>query len=406
MCPTITKSITSELHTMTVYPLLKGTYHLEIYDSIQEASHKWSLLAPANNVFLQVPYFQFLEKNPPKGLGFRYLVFSKSTEVIGIAMCQLVQLRIGEALSDKDIPTYQQKVNAWILKLANMNAVISGNLLLTGDHGSTFHTAITPSLKYQLLKEGMDKITNHLKKQNHPVSLVIIKDIPAEKQSFLKTGIGKQYNEFALQPNMVLPMRKEWQSFEDYLAAMTSKARTRAKRAFKLGSALEKKEFTVDSLQAFLPQIDQLYKNIADKAGFNVVYLDGHYFMAFKEHFPQCFRIFGYFLEDELVAFYTTFKNHQELEAHYLGFDEGNNRKYQIYLNVLFDIIRNGINAQVTHINFARTALEIKSSVGAQPEELYFYGKHTNSLKNQIFTPVLAYFQPKVEWKPRNPFKK
>jgi len=202
----------------------------------------------------------------------------------------------------------------------------------------------------------------------------------------LQAVLGNSYNEFNLQPNMVLDIPENWETFDDYLQALTSKSRVRAKRAFKKGKDISKKEFTIDLIKAFL--------------------LSGEYFLNFKEHFPDRFRVFGYFIEDELIAFYTTFQNHQELEAHFLGFDTVNNRTYQAYLNILFDIIQVGIATKSKQVNFARTALEIKSSVGAKPVPLYYFGKHTNTMKNQIFSPVLSYFQPKVDWKPRNPFKK
>jgi len=400
-------SIISLENTMTIYPILNGMYQLEIYDSINEAANKWSTIAPDTDLFLQVPYYQFLESHPPQGLSFKYLVFSKHNKAIGIAPCQLVQMRVGEALTDKKIPAYQQKLNALILKLANMNAIIVGNLLLTGDHSCYFlKEAVAQNQEYLLLKEGLELLKNYLKEKDHAISLIIFKDIEENKKTNFQNALGTAYNKFELQPNMTLAIHPEWTTFDAYLGALHSKARTRLKRAIKSGQALEKKEFTIELVKAFLPQIDSLYKCIANKAGFNVLHLDGAYFLAFKEHFPKEFQIFGYFVGDELIAFYTTFKNKEELEAHYLGFDTENNYKYQAYLNILLDIIRIGIDSKTTKINFARTALEIKSSVGAIPEQLHFFGKHTNPLKNQIFSPILAYFQPKEEWIPRNPFKK
>ena len=103
MCLSTTKSIIGQSNKMAVFPLLNGTYQLEIYNSIREAEHRWSVIAPANNDFLQIPYFHFLEQHPPRGLSFRYLVFTQSDTVIGIALCQLVQLRVGDALTDNDI---------------------------------------------------------------------------------------------------------------------------------------------------------------------------------------------------------------------------------------------------------------------------------------------------------------
>ena len=390
---------------MTVTPLLKGRYQVEIHSSIADAATNWSAIAPANNTFLQVPYFQCLEAHPPKGITFKYLVFLQDQRPVGFAHCQLVQMKVGESLLDKDLPAYQQKINGLILKMANMNAIIAGNLLLTGNYGSHFVDGIPIDLQYQLIQEALEVLKTKLQAANHPISLLIFKDITDGQKGNAKKVLGKAYNEFAFQPNMMMELPEEWTTFEDYLAALQSKSRVRTKRAFKKGAMLVKKEFTVDLMRAFLPRIDYLYKCIADKAGFNLVYLDGQYFLNLKEHFPEKFRVFGYFLGDELIAFYTTFQNHEELEAHYLGFDAQHNRTHQVYLNILFDIIRVGIDTSVKKVNFARTALEIKSSVGAKPEPLHYFGKHTNSIKNQVFSPILAYFQPKIEWTPRNPFK-
>ena len=391
---------------MNSYSIAKNSYQVELYDTIDKAAEKWAQIEPADDAFLQVPYFRFLEDSPPTGIRFRYLVFTDKEKVVGIAYCQLAELKVGDALSDKEIPAYQQKINALILKMANMNAIIAGNLLLTGDHGSHFSSNLPTSITHQLLQEGVEKLKENLKKEKHSISLQIIKDIADTKKESLQPVLSKaSYNEFNLQPNMVLAIPDHWETFDGYLKALTSKSRVRAKRAFKLGKDIRKKEFTIELMKAFLPQIDALYKSIADNAGFNVVYLSGKYFLNFKEHFPDKFRVFGYFIEDELIAFYTTFENYDELEAHYLGFDRDNNRKYQAYLNILFDIINIGITTGAKQVNFARTALEIKSSVGAKPVPLYYYGRHTNTMKNQIFSPVLAYFQPKVDWKPRNPFK-
>ncbi len=406
MCLKSTMSSIIREDTMTSYTIAKNSYQVEVYDTINKAAEKWAQLEPIDNIFLQTSYFRFLEDSTLAGIRFKYLVFKDKEKVVGIAYFQLVQLKVGDSLTDKKIPAYQQKINSVILKMANMNAIISGNLLLTGDHGTHFSPAVPIPLTHQLLQEGLDILKKDLKQKKHPISLQIIKDIEVPKKKGLQTALGKSYNEFTLQPNMVLDIPEHWENFDDYLQALTSKSRVRAKRAFKKGKDISKKEFTIDLMKAFLPQIDSLYKAIADNAGFNVVYLSGAYFLNFKEHFPDKFRVFGYFIDDELIAFYTTFQNHHELEAHFLGFDTTNNRKYQAYLNILFDIIQVGIASKSKQINFARTALEIKSSVGAKPVPLYYYGKHTNAVKNQIFSPVLSYFQPKIDWKQRNPFKK
>ena len=56
-------------------------------------------------------------------------------------------------------------------------------------------------------------------------------------------------------------------------------------------------------------------------------------------------------------------------------------------------------------IIFARTALEIKSSVGAKPIEMFGFIHHANAMINKKMDRLFCYLEPKTEWKERNPFK-
>jgi len=407
MCPKIATSINTQHKDKTTFiPLQKGAYQLGITNTISEIAHLWELAAPSHDEFLQVPYLSFMESRPPGDMHFKYLVFCKNNTPIGVAYCQISELKIREALTDPTLSSFRQKLNDTILKAADMNALFCGNILLTGEHGSHFCAeAVDEKTESLLLKEGLEVLKNKCKKEGEHISLLLVKDLDAPRKIALHPNLGKDYKEFSIQPKMILNLRPDWTTFEDYLAAMTSKYRVRAKRAFKKGKGIEKRELNIDSIKAFLPKIDELYKCIAEGAGFNVVTLDGEYFLNFKRHFPEKFRLYGYFLEEEMIAFYTTFHNQEELEAHFLGFANDTNRKYQVYLNILYDLIKAGIEQKAGYINFARTALEIKSSVGAEPVDLFYLGKHTNSLKNTLFTPILAYFNPTVDWVQRRPFK-
>jgi hypothetical protein len=54
---------------------------------------------------------------------------------------------------------------------------------------------------------------------------------------------------------------------------------------------------------------------------------------------------------------------------------------------------------------FCWTALEIKSSVGAKPISMYGLIEHSNPLINLLVSKAFSYFEPKMEWQERNPFK-
>ncbi|MBK7853745.1 MAG: hypothetical protein IPJ79_01465 [Bacteroidetes bacterium] len=54
---------------------------------------------------------------------------------------------------------------------------------------------------------------------------------------------------------------------------------------------------------------------------------------------------------------------------------------------------------------FGRTALEIKTTVGAKPYPLYTYFRLNNSLLNSMIKPLISRSKTE-EWTPRDPFKK
>ncbi|HRW74457.1 MAG TPA: GNAT family N-acetyltransferase, partial [Saprospiraceae bacterium] len=63
------------------------------------------------------------------------------------------------------------------------------------------------------------------------------------------------------------------------------------------------------------------------------------------------------------------------------------------------------IQHRSTSLIFARTAEEIKSSVGAKAVNLTCYIRHRSSFTNRFIRPLLDYLNPVDDWVPRHPFK-
>jgi hypothetical protein len=93
------------------------------------------------------------------------------------------------------------------------------------------------------------------------------------------------------------------------------------------------------------------------------------------------------------------------MDTYFLGYDENVQREKMLYLNMLYDMIAYSINKGFKEIIFARTALEIKSSIGAKPEQMFGFIQHSNPLLNKKMEQFFCYLEPKKEWKQRNPFK-
>ena len=93
------------------------------------------------------------------------------------------------------------------------------------------------------------------------------------------------------------------------------------------------------------------------------------------------------------------------MDTYFLGYDKTLQKTKQLYLNMLLDMVKFAVEQQLESIVFGRTALEIKSTVGAEPVQIYGLIKHSNFFINKFMSKIFPYIEPKVEWLQRKPFK-
>lgn len=409
-----TRRKTKALNQANSYLLKDPSYSIRIYPTIEEVPQEWDHLIEDQNLFQKREYLEVIEAAPPKAIAFAYVLFYHNNRPIGLSINQVISFNITENINAPNrqekkgfLNRTGQKLQTAVTKRLNFRLLVGGNMLLTGEHGFFFlPKACTAKKAYNLLEESMFKVLRYVKKQGVAANGFMIKDVSIANQELTKTWIDHSCHEIAFQPNMILQLRADWNTFEDYLAAMSSKYRVRVRRARKKGKNLERRELDITTIQENNETLIELYKNIANKAGFNIIELHPNYFIELKRRLPKQFHLFGYYLNEELIGFNTAIFNGKELEAHFLGFKEENNPPHQLYLNMLYDIIDLGLEmGNIEDVIFARTAMEIKSSVGAEPHDFFCYFRHPNNLTNRFVPYLINYFEPKVEWQARHPFK-
>jgi hypothetical protein len=394
--------------------ICKSGISVSIFRSVDEVPQgNWKFASNQPNLFLQKKYLSVVEKNPPLRMKFCYFFFYKENKPIGIAIGQIQYFKADESINDEEkkggpcfFMTFFRFLKGLVSSQVEFNILVNGSLLLTGEHGFYFDPKVVRKSKaFELLHKAMDYGMEVFQKKGEKLAGSLAKDFHEENLVHSRKLIELGYNEFTVQPSMLMDVKREWKTFDDYMDALHSKYRVRVRRAFKKAAALEKREFDEKLIHENLPQLYQLYLNIAENSGFNMVNLNDTYLLGLKKQFPDRFRMIAYYLDDKLIGYFTTFLNGDELEAHFLGFEPKYNHDLQIYLNMLYDMVRIGIDSGAKQIIFARTAMAIKSSVGAVAHEMYCYMRHRNSFPNKFIKPLLHYLRPEKDWEPRHPFK-
>lgn len=394
---------TTELNRISLLNHIELTINTNI-----EAAKDWDKMATNQSLFLQRSYLKALESCPPKNMQFAYLTFYKDNQPCGIAYAQIFRFSTYESLkhhrSFNDSNAKFLSLKKWIAHQVEFHSIVCGNVLMTGEYGYTFNQSVDKQEQFGIVNEGLEKLRDLLAQKGIDVAVTLYKDyFESNRQQIDDTPFG----EFQIQPNMIIELKEEWTKFEHYLQAMSSKYRVRTKRAFKKMSGVEKWELSLEEVQLHQSTIYELYDSVVRSAGFNGITLPQNYFTNLKESLTDEFKIIGYFREGQLIGFYTVFleAERQSIESHFLGINHAENRNCQLYLNMLYDMINMGIYHRVKHIYLARTALEIKSSVGATPHEMYFYMQHKKTILNRFTKPLFDLFNPKEPWTQRSPFK-
>ncbi len=387
---------------------------LAVYRTAGSLPDLWDELLPDKQQVMSRAYLRAQEQAPAEGMGYAYLLFYKDRTPVGLAACQLMEFRaLRQIQSLQQAPEGSAMGRLWhsvkraVARHLNYKLIICGATQFTGQHAFVFTPGrLENGQAMALLDEGLQLLAGSFREEGWRAGGIMIKDLENGPLSFLHALEGQGYSAFPFQPNMILPLRPEWLTFDDYLEAMVSKYRVRARRAFKKGKGLVMKEMDEDTLARYQEEVFRLYNEIAGRADFNMLTLPKGYFLALKQAMPRRFRVFGYYHKEELVGFCSTLSNGPEMEAHFIGFRPEANREHQLYLNMLYDMVRIGIEEEKKEkIVFSRTAMEIKSSVGAEPLKMYVALRHLNPALNRLLPALVRWLEPKEEgWVQRHPF--
>ena len=384
-----------------------NTNNALFFSSVDEISDAiWQNLNCEANIYLHRDFLKSIEKNHSNIL-FQYIVLlDKNSEPKAFTTIQIIDFYLDAIQNDlksvvEKVKHFGQKLHL-IPKEKPLKILISGNSFVSGEHGIFIKQNED---KKAIIKE-LAKAILHLTSTNKNLKIdaFLLKDFINESLFITNELKDYNYHPFSVEPNMIFYLQKKWHNFDDYLAAMKTKFRVKAKKALQLSEPLIVKNITEDNIEHHLVKMADLYQKVATNATFNLADFNLQTYKDLKLKFGENYILKTYWLEDKIVGFLSGIINNDSLDAHFVGIDYQLNRKYAIYQRMLYDYILIAIQRNLNIINFGRTASEIKSSVGAIPQDLTMYLRHKKSITNRILKLFLQGVQP-TPFQQKHPFK-
>ena len=372
----------------------------KIFSSVHDIPKTyWDNLDCCTNIYYSPGFLEAFELGNDD-IEYNYVFIVKHNKAVAFANTQLVTISI-------ETITKNIKAKGWLKSIINnlfcrneIKVLFCGNVFLSGEYGTFLKDGEKKVETFKRLAEGIRR----LKKRTKRLHGLFVKDFLDDSLYITKHLTSFDYAPLKVEPNMIINLQPQWQSFEDYKLALKSKYRIKANKADSKSETLVSKLFTKEDIQTHQKALQTLYQYTIANADFNAQILNLRTYSFLKDNFPGDFYVKGYFFEDELVGFLSAMKNGDNLDAHFIGIDYSKNRRLAIYPRILNDYVRLGIETRAKRINLGRTASEIKSTLGAVPETLTCYFKHRRKTINAFIKPFIKNVTIKT-FKQHQPFK-
>lgn len=351
-------------------------------DTIPQAF--WDSVNCCTNIYYSPEFLKAFEL-ANTDIDFNYIFILKDKEAVAFANTQRVTIGIETITKNITMPAKIRSIVNNMFCNNQIRVLCCGNVFLSGEYGVFLKEGEPKIETFNAIAQALKQLSKSTKK----LSSVFVKDF--ENESLHITDHLKSFDYAAMQvePNMIITLKPEWTSFNDYKSALKSKYRVKANKADSKSKTLKAKYFTQQDIEKHKNELQELYQNTIDNADFNAQILNLDTYIHLKKTFKDKFVVKGYFLDGKLVGFLSAMQNKTNLDAHFIGIDYANNKEFAIYPRILNDYVRHGIETKSSQINLGRTASEIKSTLGAKPMVLTCYCKHKRYIPNQILKPFI-----------------
>ena len=377
-------------------------YSATVFDTIDSMSSvDFASLNDTSNIYFSQGFLKAFEVSNPN-ISFKYIVIYDNSKVVGLANIQIISLEIDVILKNIKISKSVKKVFRFFMCNYPLKIMFCGNVFLSGEHGIILNQDIHKKSAFLIISRTIKELSSL--KENRPLHAIFIKDFYQESLHITDHLLDYNYMKMPVEPNMIFKLNRNWKTFEDYTDALKSKYRVKVNKADKTSSHLTAKLFNANDFKVYKDELQQLYENTIANANFNAQVLNLNTYIKLRALYKDDFIVKAYFLEDKLIGFLSALVNNNHLDAHFIGLDYELNKTHAIYPRILNDYVRLGIENKVSQINFGRTASEIKSTIGATPENLVCYTRHRRNFINKLLKPFISQVQIK-DFKQHEPFK-
>lgn len=360
----------------------------------------WDALMAGVSPYLGRAYLQALAAAPPPGTRYVFAAVRQGEALVAGAVFQLIALHGGQLPWLEAEGALPVRLFLWLtgrLPLRPRHLLLCGNLL----HADAPGFGASPRVHdpAALLHAVAEQVRSHRPER---VALTLLKTPDLGAAAGQLESLGYVRTDGA-EPTMQLAVDPAWRSGDDYLAAMRSKYRQRARAARKRALGLSTEVLDLAGVEQHADALAGLLAPVLRRADVLLAPIPAETLVALKRGLGDAMRVKVWREDGALVGFSASVRQGDALDGSLVAVTDAANRQHKLYQNALYDFVEEAIAEGVGHLGLGRTALEIKSAVGAEPHPVAIYLRSPNGLLHRLLAYAVARLALPA-WTPRHPF--
>lgn len=174
-----------------------------------------------------------------------------------------------------------------------------------------------------------------------------------------------------------ITLQNGFRSWDDYLAALRSDYRRRFSR---ISADFSGVRSVVGDCSLYSEDMHRLYLDVLAHTKGKLETLSS----AFFRELPPAFKLTAYYERESLLGWYISTSYQDKFYFFLGGFDYKANPKYQTYFNLLYELLREGIEQHSAVLDFGQTAEVPKLRLGGKISPKWMLGYHSNFLFRKL----------------------
>jgi len=403
----------NDTRTNTDQPSDSGSsFIVQIVRSIDEIEPAlWDAINASHGLYWTHRFFKSIESSGVMNASYWYIMFYQNGNLVATAVLTdfIVSLDLLLPMFIQHICNHIRRIRKSFMKL---RILFCGIPLSIGKHTLSVSTS---ALNRQVIKElhyRMEQIA-----RNEGIKYLCWKEFPESESYITKELIVLDYIKAFSIPRMTLNIR--WHTWETYLKAMRHSYRRKVYQSLqRLGKHKILSPFgNDDNVEVNYPRLivdefklnhasrmNQLYQEVMKRSTTKLEILNQDFFEQMVVQMKDDLVFISLENENTIQGAALLGINGSWLNFLLVGFNYKCRDRYQTYFNLLNGIIAYGIEKGYKQIDLGQTTYDIKSRLGGNSEEMYFYLKPLSTVTRFVLHLLSKLLFPKTHLPSRRVF--